>query len=289
MNVEVGKFWSANNVCTFSSTAPIPAFQLCQQWPLQLKFKNGSCTFRDHQHGTVISGFPSGKHLLVGANTWLAANDASRQYIDMLRSFGVTSAELNTFRVRNITLTIQLSTGIIDLVAFDEFVKTLNGGKSTYHPDVFPGARLRFVHSKIVVTVFKSSRCIITGAKTTKDAIAAFNAVRPYFERFIVHDEEERKAVELKIAANKKQCASEQAERDATARLLDTDRIIRREMRRLLKEEEEENESVHEFRTEMRMQEGEEEDDDDDDDDLNVPEFDPNSLDDMMEMINQAQ
>lgn len=291
---KIGLFWSANNVCTFSSHAPIPAEQLCQQWPLQLKFKNGSCTFRDHQHGTVISGFPSGKHLLVGANTWLAANDAARQYLEMLRSFGVTSAELKNFRVRNITLTIQLSEGKIDLVAFNEFVKSLNGGKSTYQPDLFPGARLRFVRSKIVVTAFVSSRFIITGAKTTRDAIAAFNSIRPYFERFTVYDVVSINLLLVKVAANKRQCAMEQAERDAEAKLLDTERIIQRELKRLQKEEEEEDEdedeSLPEIRAEMRMDVEENDDDSDsDDDDADLPEFDPNALDDMMAMINQAQ
>lgn len=202
----VGKYWSTNNVCTFNSSSPIPAEQLCQQHPWLLRFNNGSCTFHDHTHGTVISGFPSGKHLLVGAKTYMAANDSARQYIALLRELGIASAELNRLHVRNISLTVHLTSGYIDLVAFDKFVESCNGGRCTYEPDIFPGARLRYAKSKIVVNAFESSKFIITGAKTTREARAAFETVKPLFLKFTVYGEDERKKIEEKIKEHKIYC-----------------------------------------------------------------------------------
>lgn len=57
----------------------------------------------------------------------------------------------------------------------------------TYQPKIFPGLIYRPQNSPIVLLIFKSSRIIVTGARSYVDVIRGFDEVRPILRKYFPH------------------------------------------------------------------------------------------------------
>ena len=84
----------------------------------------------------------------------------------------------------------------------------------TYQPKIFPGLIFRPSCSPIVLLIFKSSRIIVTGARTYADILSGFaeifEVLRPYFtqcvRRAAEEPEEAGEAGEASVAASARVC-----------------------------------------------------------------------------------
>ena len=133
-------------------------------------------TFRIRHPKTTALLFSSGKVVCTGAKSRLQAILACYKYARCLRKYAGVNATVCDLKVQNIVCTVNFNARI-DL---DKFAR-LNRAKCNYDSTLFPGAIWRhdICAQSMVVLLFKSGRCVITGAKKEQETRDAYAQIRP--------------------------------------------------------------------------------------------------------------
>jgi len=122
--------------------------------------------------------FSTGKIVVTGAKSEQLAKHAARKYAKIIQKLGF-EAKFREFKIQNIVASadarfpIRLENLSIDHRLF-----------SSYEPELFPGLIYRMVEPKVVLLIFVSGKIVLTGAKTRKDIIQAFENIYPVLEQF---------------------------------------------------------------------------------------------------------
>lgn len=142
-------------------------------------------TIRINNPKTTGLLFSSGKLVITGAVSKQMAISSIRSVMYMLKSvFVCEHLYYENHTVQNIVCNVRLP----NLESID--VKQIHADYSefcTYQPSIFPGLIFRPDNSPIVLLVFRSSRIVVTGARTYKDIIDGFNNILPTLENYFVH------------------------------------------------------------------------------------------------------
>lgn len=114
---------------------------------------------------TTCLFFASGKAVCTGAKTFEDSMAGAKAHIDIVRSFGV-EAEMLEFSIQNI-VNVTNCGFTLNLLSMSEQCK----GIVSYEPDLFPGLSYRDSNWEgVVISVFASGKCVVTGAKTQEKA-----------------------------------------------------------------------------------------------------------------------
>lgn len=144
-------------------------------------------TIRINNPKTTGLLFSSGKLVITGAVSKQMAINSIRSVMYMLKSvFTFENLYYENHTIQNIVCNVRLPhLGAID-------VKQIHLDYSafcTYQPSIFPGLIFRPENSPIVLLVFRSSRIVVTGARTYKDIIDGFNSILPTLQKYFIDSE----------------------------------------------------------------------------------------------------
>jgi len=144
-------------------------------------------TIRINNPKTTGLLFSSGKLVITGAVSKQMAVNSIRSVMYMLKNvFTCEHMHYENHTIQNIVCNVRLPhLGAID-------VKQIHLDYSafcTYQPSIFPGLIFRPENSPIVLLVFRSSRIVVTGARTYKDIIDGFNSILPTLQKYFVHND----------------------------------------------------------------------------------------------------
>ena len=122
--------------------------------------------------------FQTGKIVITGArsedNAWIAA----RKYARILQKLDFP-AQFRDFKIQNIVGSCDLGFPIRL-----EGLANQHSQFSSYEPELFPGLIYRMNQPKIVILAFVSGKIVLTGAKSNKQIINAFNKIYPILVQF---------------------------------------------------------------------------------------------------------
>ena len=112
------------------------------------------------------TAFSSGKFVITGARSENQALLSARKYIGLLNRLGERLSFLQ-FSIQNIVSSVDIGKPLLLAKIMEE-----NTSECSYENRKFPGLVLRDAQSKLVVLVFRSGRCVITGAKSKRQLLA---------------------------------------------------------------------------------------------------------------------
>lgn len=141
-------------------------------------------TIRIDQPKTTALLFSSGKLVITGAVSKQMAISAIRSVMYMVRDvFECDHMYYSQHTIQNIVCNVRvpgLKSVNIKQIHLD------HSAFSTYQPTIFPGLILRPDNSPIVLLIFKSSRIVVTGARTYKDIIDGFTNILPLLKKYFI-------------------------------------------------------------------------------------------------------
>ena len=136
---------------------------------------------------TTVLLFSSGKLVITGSVSRQMAMAAVRSVMHMLRILFVPEEMSYTVHtIQNIVCNVRLP----NLSSID--IDKLYTEKSmfcTFQPGIFPGLIFRPIKSPVVLLIFRSSRIVVTGARTYTDILDGFSdlipQIKPFFEEIV--------------------------------------------------------------------------------------------------------
>jgi len=146
--------------------------------------KFAAITIRIDNPKTTALLFSSGKLVITGAVSKQMAICAIRSVMYMLSGvFACDHLYYENHIIQNMVCNVRLP-----------HLKSINikqihvdhSALSTYQPTIFPGLIFRPENSPIVLLIFKSSRIVVTGARTYTDIIDGFGSVLPLLRGYFV-------------------------------------------------------------------------------------------------------
>jgi transcription initiation factor TFIID TATA-box-binding protein len=127
--------------------------------------------FKDDKMESKVSIFPSGKLIVIGANSEEAAENNLRYAIKQLRKRGFAKNKKYEMLVRNIVVTVDIGNPI-DIEELHNFLPGL-----VYEPEQFPGAIFRSVIHNVTVLIFTSGKMVMTGLQSVDSIRSIVNSV----------------------------------------------------------------------------------------------------------------
>ena len=131
--------------------------------------------------------FSSGKLVVTGAVSRQMGIFSKRRIIGMIRALYCRSTfTYGAHCTQNIVCNVHVPGALnIDITR----IYSDKNSQCTYQPKIFPGLIFRPSCSPIVLLIFKSSRIIVTGARTYADILSGFaeifEVLRPYFTQCV--------------------------------------------------------------------------------------------------------
>lgn len=134
---------------------------------------------------TTVLLFSSGKLVITGSVSRQMAMAAVRSIMHMLRILFVPEEMSYTVHaIQNIVCNVRLPN--LDSIDIDKLY-TEKSMFCTYQPGIFPGLIFRPTKSPVVLLIFRSSRIVVTGARTYADILDGFSnlipQISPFFEK----------------------------------------------------------------------------------------------------------
>jgi len=146
--------------------------------------KFAAITIRIDNPKTTALLFSSGKLVITGAVSKQMAICAIRSVMYMLSGvFACDHLYYENHTIQNMVCNVRLP----NLKSINvKQIHVDHSALSTYQPSIFPGLIFRPENSPIVLLIFKSSRIVVTGARTYTDIIDGFTSVLPLLRRYFV-------------------------------------------------------------------------------------------------------
>ena len=130
-----------------------------------------ACSIRIRSEGSegqcrsTALAFTSGKFVVTGARSEEESLLASRKYIAMLNRLGDERLSFINFNIQNIVSSVDFGKPL----KLHEIVEST--ASCSWEQRKFPGLVMRDTQSKLVVLVFRSGRCVITGSKSRRQLL----------------------------------------------------------------------------------------------------------------------
>ena len=123
--------------------------------------------------------FHSGKIVVTGTKSIPDSKYAARKFGSIIRKVGSRAAKTAEVKVQNIVCSCDCRFAIrLEALAL------AHGKFSSFEPELFPGLIYRMVNPKVVLLIFVSGKCVITGARDQKHAYEAFGKIYPVLLEF---------------------------------------------------------------------------------------------------------
>ena len=146
-----------------------------------------------HSRSTALA-FSSGKFVVTGCRSESESLLASRKYICLLNRLG-ERLSFTGFRVQNIVSSVDLGRPLLLHKLVEKYTD-----QCSWENRKFPGAILRDPSSKLVVLIFRSGKCVITGAKSKRQLVSEWPALFHKIEEFIDYESDSKCSREYAIA-----------------------------------------------------------------------------------------
>lgn len=134
--------------------------------------------------------FSSGKLVVTGCNQYLDCVWGSLQITQLLRlHYPMSNIKLASITIQNIVANadLQLATHTAKQMQIDlERLHSDYNVNCTYSKHMFPGLIYRQQNLPVVLLVFLSGKCVITGARRIEDVEAGWRKVWPLLRKYIV-------------------------------------------------------------------------------------------------------
>ena len=186
----------SNVVATFTCGKQLDLLRFAQQYSFEFQpSRFAACAIRiknSFSRSTALA-FSSGKFVVTGCRSESESLLASRKYIGLLNRLGERLSFIK-FRVQNIVSSVDLGRPLL----LHKLVKKYTDQVS-WENRKFPGAILRDPKSKLVVLVFRSGKCVITGAKSRRQLVREWPALFRKIEEFIDYENDSKCSREYAI------------------------------------------------------------------------------------------
>jgi TATA-box binding protein (TBP) (component of TFIID and TFIIIB) len=201
---EANKLVDANMVITFNFGTKISTLDLVAKAPLSMWLMSSSVLTKLANPKTTCLIFASGKGLIVGVKSLQHGLLAAWQVVCVVRGCGVRDAAVHGFHARNVTSTAMMD-GFVDIMLLERNPGMLHFADLENH--IFPGIYLKSVDKKVNITVavFVSGKVNVTGAKSATQTEHHINAVIRYIRACLVTGAAEKKELEARAQALRKE------------------------------------------------------------------------------------
>lgn len=116
--------------------------------------------------------FASGKMVVTGVKSEFDSKTAARKFAKTIFKLGNPLVKTHEYKVQNIVGTLDCGFAIrLESLAY------AHGKFASYEPELFPGLIFRMIKPKVVVLIFVSGKCVITGGKYEQDIYEAFDKI----------------------------------------------------------------------------------------------------------------
>ena len=183
---KLGQLQAVNYVVTFELGAKKPTHVIIHANPLKFGNDLQGVSFNLAYPQVKITMYPSGRGLLVGARNVMQILYAIKVFMLELKKCGVTNVVAEVMRIRNITATVKMCTGMFDSARFSEDHTKEDTGKVFFDLSFFPGMRVRFKNVPLCCTVFATGTMNLTGSNKTSDIEAAFECFEQIKSQYVV-------------------------------------------------------------------------------------------------------
>jgi TATA-box binding protein (TBP) (component of TFIID and TFIIIB) len=180
------KLWRVNCVVTLDLGCKINVDELVDSNPLKFGHDLQSVSFNSAFPQIKNSVFSSGRGLTVGARDLFQCAYGLSVYLDELKSAGVRGVDPTDVRVKNLTVTTKIGSGLFDIIKFNADLSANNTGQSLLSFARFPGQRIRFGELPVVVTQFSTGAAIFTGSSVSHQIEQAFSAIMDVKDKYAV-------------------------------------------------------------------------------------------------------
>jgi len=126
--------------------------------------------------------FSSGKMVCTGAKSEEESKLAAKKFAKTIKTMGFP-VRFTEFRIQNIVGSCDVGFTIRLQSLQHEFPDLAN-----YEPEMFPGLIFRIRNPKVVILIFLSGKIVLTGAKSRKDIMLAYDFIHPVLKRHMKID-----------------------------------------------------------------------------------------------------
>jgi len=143
--------------------------------------------------------FPKGKLMVLGTKTTEQSRLAAKKFCRMVKKCGFDVKFLN-WRVVNLIAHVNIGFPI----NIREFYGSPHSSfMSRYIPDVFPGLVYKMLDPKLTITIFRSGKLSLAGARSVTDINTAFKNIRTVLEEYELPDNTTAKSSSTSSSSSK--------------------------------------------------------------------------------------
>ena len=186
----------SNVVATFTCGKPLNLLHFAQSYSFEFqpsRFAACAIRIKSKTSRSTALAFSSGKFVVTGCRSESESLLASRKYISLLNRLGERLSFIK-FHVQNIVSSVDLGRPLL----LHKLVETYTD-QCSWENRKFPGAILRDPACNLVVLVFRSGKCVITGAKSKRQLAKEWPPLFRKIEKFIDYNNDSKCSREYAI------------------------------------------------------------------------------------------
>jgi transcription initiation factor TFIID TATA-box-binding protein len=172
----------SNVVATFTCGKTLNLLRFAQNYSFEFqpsRFAACAIRIKNATSRSTSLAFSSGKFVVTGCRSEAESLLASRKYISLLNRLGERLSFIG-YRVQNIVSSVDLGRPLLLHQLVNKYTD-----QCSWENRKFPGAILRDPKSHLVVLVFRSGKCVITGAKSKRQLTKEWPPLFRKIEEFI--------------------------------------------------------------------------------------------------------
>jgi len=186
----------SNVVATFTCGKPLNLLHFAQSYSFEFqpsRFAACAIRIKSNTSRSTALAFSSGKFVVTGCRSESESLLASRKYISLLNRLGERLSFIK-FRVQNIVSSVDLGRPLLLHKLVEKYTD-----QCSWESRKFPGAILRDPACNLVVLVFRSGKCVITGAKSKRQLAKEWPPLFRKIEQFIDYENDNKCSREYAI------------------------------------------------------------------------------------------
>jgi len=179
----------SNVVATFTCGKPLDLLHFAQLYSFEFqpsRFAACAIRIKSKTSRSTALAFSSGKFVVTGCRSESESLLASRKYISLLNRLGERLSFVG-FCVQNIVSSVDLGRPLLLHKLVEKYTD-----QCSWESRKFPGAVLRDPACNLVVLVFRSGKCVITGAKSKRQLSKEWPPLFRKISKFIDYDNDSK-------------------------------------------------------------------------------------------------
>jgi len=192
----------SNVVATFTcGHKKLDLLRFAQQYSFEFqpsRFAACAIRIKNNKSRSTALAFSSGKFVVTGCRSEFESLLSSRKYISLLNRLG-ERLSFRGFKVQNIVSSVDLGRPLLLHKLVAKYT-----GECSWENRKFPGAVLRDPKSNLVVLVFRSGKCVITGAKSKRQLTKEWPALFQKIVEFADYENDNKCSREYAVELRRK-------------------------------------------------------------------------------------